>query len=253
VEVLQNAGSFPYDTIAVKIALALGVGLVVGLEREWAQKEVGVRTFAITALLGMLTSLLALQLVVTALAGVFLLVAFLNIHSLLKDQSLEMTTSAALIVTLVLGAFIGQGHDFTAVTSAILVTMLLAWKVELARFADALLPEEIHGAVSLGLLSFVIYPRRARQQYGGRGGTVRIAPLSGGEIHRPCCGGDPSHKCRDVFAKCRHSRPLRLERSAHGIPTSRHDGAVIYFVRVVAKKHRGDAGASTALVFPGIA
>ncbi len=148
----------PDHEVAVKIALALSVGLVIGLEREWAHKEVGVRTFAITALLGMLTSLLAQEVVVTALVGVFLLAVFLNIHSLLKDHSLEMTTSAALIVTLVLGALIGQGHYFAAATSAILVTMLLAWKIELARFAGALLPEEIRGAVLLGLLSFVIYP-----------------------------------------------------------------------------------------------
>ncbi len=43
--------------VASKIALALSVGLFVGLEREWAQKEVGVRTFSIVALLGTLTVL----------------------------------------------------------------------------------------------------------------------------------------------------------------------------------------------------
>ena len=46
------SGSFPYTEVATKIAVALGVGLLVGLEREWAHKEVGARTFAITALLG---------------------------------------------------------------------------------------------------------------------------------------------------------------------------------------------------------
>jgi uncharacterized membrane protein (DUF4010 family) len=86
------------------------------------------------------------------LGGVLLLVAFLNVHGLLNDHSLEMTTSTALIVTLVLGVLIGQGHYFTATTSAIFVTMLLAWKIELARFAGSLLPEEIRGAVLLGLL-----------------------------------------------------------------------------------------------------
>ena len=36
--------------------------------------------------------------------------------------------------------------------------MLLAWKVELEKFAGALRPEEIRSAVLLGLLSVVIYP-----------------------------------------------------------------------------------------------
>jgi uncharacterized membrane protein (DUF4010 family) len=77
---------------------------------------------------------------------------------MLKDRSLELTTSAALMVMVMLGALVGDGHFFTAAASAILITMLLAWKLELAKFADALLPEEIRGAVLLGLLSFVIYP-----------------------------------------------------------------------------------------------
>lgn len=150
--------SFPYTEVASQIALALGAGLLVGLEREWAQKEVGVRTFAIIALFGTLTSLAAPQLLGAALAGTFLLVALLNVHSLIKDASLEMTTSAALLVMFLVGALIGQGHYFTGITSAILMTMLLAWKAGLARFAGTLQPEEIRSAVLLGLLTFVIYP-----------------------------------------------------------------------------------------------
>src|ERR1700683_526545 len=95
--------SFPYNEVASRIALALGTGLLVGLEREWAQKEVGVRTFAIIALFGALAVLGAEQLMVAALAGTLLLVAFLNIQSLIKDGSLEMTTSAALLVMFMVG------------------------------------------------------------------------------------------------------------------------------------------------------
>ncbi len=131
---------------------------MVGLEREWANKEVGVRTFAITALTGTLASMLGPPFVIAAMVGVLLLVGLLNSQSLLKDRSLELTTSAALMVMVLLGALVGAGHYFTAAASAIVVTMLLAWKLELAKFADALTPEEIRGAVLLGLLSFVIYP-----------------------------------------------------------------------------------------------
>ena len=147
-----------YQEIALKITVGLGVGLLVGLEREWAQKEVGVRTFAIASLLGTLASIVSPSIVPAALLGVFLLVVFLNVHSLLKDRSLEMTTSAALIVMPILGVLVGQGLYFPAAAAAILMTMLLAWKLELARFADALHPEEIRGAVMLALLSFVIFP-----------------------------------------------------------------------------------------------
>jgi uncharacterized membrane protein (DUF4010 family) len=85
-------------------------------------------------------------------------VTFLNIHSLLKDRSLELTTSLCLIVIFFLGVLVGQDHYFAAATSAITMMMLLAWKLELERFAGALRPEEIRSAVLLGLLCVVIYP-----------------------------------------------------------------------------------------------
>ena len=152
------APAFPHTSVALQILLALALGLLVGLEREWAQKEIGVRTFSLVALVGMLASLLGTALLVAALGGVLLLVVLLNVQSLVKDNSLELTTSSALVAVLLLGALVGHGHYFTAITSAVLMTMLLAWKAELAQFAGELRPEEIRGAVLLGLISVVILP-----------------------------------------------------------------------------------------------
>jgi hypothetical protein len=144
---------FLYDDAASKIALAVAVGLLVGLEREWAQKAVGVRTFAIIALLEAFTYLVAPGLLIDAFCGTSLLVILMNIHNLLKDwrlatdgpaiprtaacesayvvdrdAPLEIKTSVVLLVTLMLGALIGQGHYFTAITSAMVMTILLSWK-----------------------------------------------------------------------------------------------------------------------------
>ena len=46
----------PGETIflAEKIALATGIGLLIGLERQWAHKEPGTRSFALTSVLGAL-------------------------------------------------------------------------------------------------------------------------------------------------------------------------------------------------------
>jgi uncharacterized membrane protein (DUF4010 family) len=149
---------FPYPEVAFKAGLSAGIGLLVGLEREWSRKEIGVRTFAIAGLLGMLTSLLEPQFVHDGVLAVLLLVAFLNIHSLLKDRSLELTTSVCLVVVFFLGALVGNSHYFTAATSAIVMMLLLSWKPELERFAGALRPEEIRSAVLLCLLTVVIFP-----------------------------------------------------------------------------------------------
>ncbi|MGH9688483.1 MAG: MgtC/SapB family protein [Candidatus Acidiferrales bacterium] len=144
--------------VAPKIVVSLGIGLLVGIEREWSNKDLGARTFALTALLGATAALFLPSLVAMAFVGVFLIVIFANLRALLVDRSLEATTSAALLVIFVLGALAGQGHLFTPVAAAILMMLLLAWKKELHQFAGGLQPAEIRSAVLLGLLGLVVYP-----------------------------------------------------------------------------------------------
>ncbi|HET9184056.1 MAG TPA: DUF4010 domain-containing protein [Candidatus Angelobacter sp.] len=148
----------PPTPIALRIGVAIGIGMLVGMEREWSNKDVGVRTFAIVSFIGMLAAGTGNGVLIASLAGVFLLVAAMNLRSILADRSLEITTSAALIANYLLGALVGLGHIFTPVAGAIVITMLLAWKTELSRFADDLQPSEIRSAVLLGLIGFVIYP-----------------------------------------------------------------------------------------------
>jgi uncharacterized membrane protein (DUF4010 family) len=155
---IEAVTKFPATRVAETIAIAVGIGLAIGLEREWAHKEIGVRTFAIAALLGALSSLLGPGFAIAAFAGIFILIASVNARSLATSRNVETTTSVTLMVTLILGVLVGQSHYFTAITSAVLVTMLLAWKTELTRFAVGLNPEEIRSAVFIGLIAFVIYP-----------------------------------------------------------------------------------------------
>lgn len=153
-----EAGHFPATPIALKMAVAVGIGMLVGLEREWSNKDVGIRTFAIVSMLGMLAAIISQQIAITSLIGVFLLVIAMNGRSIITTRSLEITTSAALMATYLLGVLVGAGHVFTPVAGAIVITMLLAWKTELSRFAGGLQPSEIRSAVLLGLIGFVIYP-----------------------------------------------------------------------------------------------
>jgi uncharacterized membrane protein (DUF4010 family) len=153
-----ESAHFPVSPIALRMAVAIGIGMLVGMEREWSNKDVGIRTFALVALLGMLASLVGPNAAIAGLIGVFLLVAAMNARSILDNRSLEVTTSAALMVNYLLGVLVGLGHIFTPVAGAIVMTMLLAWKTELSRFAGGLQPSEIRSAVLLGLIGFVIYP-----------------------------------------------------------------------------------------------
>ena len=149
---------YPVGPIALKMAVSVGIGMLVGMERKWSHKEAGIRTFSIVALLGMLATIAGQDFIIAAMVGVFLLVIGINARSLLVDKTVEITTSAALIANYMLGVLVGLGHIFTPVAGAIVMTMLLAWKTELNKFAGGLLPSEIRSAILLGLIGFVIYP-----------------------------------------------------------------------------------------------
>ena len=149
---------FPPNAVAFKIAVSLAIGMLVGFERESASKDVGIRTFGLTSLLGAVSVLISPAYGLVAMVGVIVLVALLNARSLIASHSLEITTSAALLVTYVLGALVGLGHSFTPVAATILMTLLLAWKVELRRFAGGVTMDELRSAVLLGLIGLVIYP-----------------------------------------------------------------------------------------------
>lgn len=148
----------PTTIIAVQFVASLCIGMLVGIEREWANKEFGLRIFAFVSVLGMLSAHMPTALASVAFVGVLLLLAVSDVRDLLSARSPELTTSMAVLLVFVAGYLVGIGHVFTPVASAILITMFLAWKVELHKFAGELTLAEIRSAVLIGLLGFVIYP-----------------------------------------------------------------------------------------------
>jgi uncharacterized membrane protein (DUF4010 family) len=155
---LNEVARFPPDLVAMKLAVALAIGMLVGFERESASKDAGIRTFGLTAMLAALGILISPAFSLVALGGVIALVALFNVHSMKANGTLEITTAAALLVTFALGTLVGLGHRFTPVAGAILMTMLLAWKLELQKFAGGVTIQELRSAVLLGLIGLVIYP-----------------------------------------------------------------------------------------------
>jgi uncharacterized membrane protein (DUF4010 family) len=157
-ELHGGSAAFPPVVTAVKLAVALAIGLLIGFERQWSHKDFGVRTFSLTAMLGTLTTLISQPLLLMGMLGTILLVVLLNVRDIVKNGSVEGTTSVALIVTFVLGALSGAGHMFTSVACAIITTWLLSLKPQFRQFAGGVRAEEIRSAVLLGLLGFVFWP-----------------------------------------------------------------------------------------------
>lgn len=145
--------------IAERVGLATALGLVVGLERLRAGKEAGIRTFSLMALAGCLSQLAGQPLYgVLALALTGVVIAVTNVYAFVRGSEPELTTSAALTVMSFIGMLVGQGQVFAAVTSTIIVLLLLAWKDEMVVFSQHLTREEVHAAITLLLLGLVILP-----------------------------------------------------------------------------------------------
>lgn len=148
---------FSYITLW-HLAITLGLGLLVGFERERAGKEVGLRTFSFSALLGFLSWKMGPAYAIATLAFTAVLVVIFNINAMSKRAGVEATTSVSLFLMVFVGMLVGQGHLFMGVAVTILMLILLSWKEELVLFTRHLSRQEMHAAITLLLLSFVILP-----------------------------------------------------------------------------------------------
>ncbi len=141
-----------------RIVVSLAIGMMIGLEREWAHKDVGVRTFAFVALAFTLAWTISSMASYILMVALIPLITLLNWRSFARDRSLELTTSVALLGTALLGILVGQDRFLVAAACGVVITVLLAWKSEVVRFAGAVTIEEIRGALLLGVIGLVVYP-----------------------------------------------------------------------------------------------
>lgn len=152
---------------ALRLGAALAVGLIIGLERGWTdrdlpegQRAAGLRTFAITGFGGGLAAFLAPDLgpgpLLLFLAGIgaYMLAGYLRERS--GDRGL--TTEVAMLVTALLGAAAGVGHDLEGVGGAVVVALLLREKARLHSWLERFTPAETAAALQFLLIAVVVPP-----------------------------------------------------------------------------------------------
>ena len=145
------------------LAITLGIGLLIGVERERRKGTgthrhfAGVRTFALVGVLGCAVELLALPLL-TAMAALF--VGALCVISHLKDQSKDpgATTEIGLFLTFVLGA-LSVSHQALAAAGGVTVASLLLARTSLQQFSTQVLTEtELRDAMLLAGAALIVLP-----------------------------------------------------------------------------------------------
>ena len=162
----------PGYEILQAFATSIGIGLLIGLERErQSDLKAGVRTFALVGLLGCLCALLAQ----TTDSGWILGAGLLTIAAMMiaahvadpLDTGDPGTTSVvALMVCYALGAMVWFGYTSTAVMLAIATTVLLYFKTELHGISKNLTHVDLLSILQFGVLALVILPILPNKDFG---------------------------------------------------------------------------------------
>ena len=154
------------------LALSLGLGLLVGLQREWAAPHVaGIRTFALVSLFGTVLGMLAESygpwlVIAGLLATTALMLTGTVIRLRTSEEVPGSTTPAAALLMYLVGVALAMGRTDLGVIIAGVVAILLHWKQMLHGFVERIGPKEIRAIFQLVLIGLVILPVLPDRSFG---------------------------------------------------------------------------------------
>ena len=161
------------DPVFIQLGIALGLGLLVGLQRSWSDhQEAGIRTFPLITVLGFVAVLLAESfggwviaaglLAVTAL----LLVANIGMFKQAPTPDIGVTTEVAALVMYGVGAILAMGYMAPALVMGGVVAVLLHSKEPLHDLTDRIGEKDIEALIRLCIIALVILPVLPDRDFG---------------------------------------------------------------------------------------
>jgi uncharacterized membrane protein (DUF4010 family) len=152
----------PLSESATQFAVALGIGLLIGVERERNKgagpdrSAAGVRTFMLLALAGALADKIGDYGIL--IAGAFVSLLVWASYRRTRDDDPGLTTEMAMLVTFFLG-LMAMRSTALAAGLGVLVVAVLAGKSRLHHLVrDALTEQELHDLLLLLAAAFVVLP-----------------------------------------------------------------------------------------------
>jgi uncharacterized membrane protein (DUF4010 family) len=175
------------DDVLSRLAVALGIGLLIGLERGWRMREAqpghraaGIRTFAISGLLGGITGALASATGRPEGAGLVLGAGFAVYSAVIAvfgreanraNQTYSATTTVAAMLTFALGAYALTGDMRVAAAAAVVAAAILAAREDIHAWVARITWPELRSALVLLAMSFVALPVMPDMLVGPYGGV----------------------------------------------------------------------------------
>ncbi|WP_243371388.1 MgtC/SapB family protein [Microvirga solisilvae] len=156
-------------SLLFRLVVALAIGLLIGLERGWRQRDeaegertAGLRTYTLSALLGALSAVLT-----THTGAVFLAFSFLGFALAFgafswmeakAERDFSVTGVVAGLLTFSLGAYAVLGNLQIAIAAGVVITLILALKRPLHQWVRQLTWVEIRSALILLAMAFLALP-----------------------------------------------------------------------------------------------
>lgn len=156
----------------MNLLIALGIGLLVGLQKERTESPLaGLRTFALASLMGAVAALLSEQMgawiVVAGLIAVTALMVTGNLMLMRRgDIDPGQTTEVAIVLTFLVGALVMIGPREVAIVLGATMAMLLHLRDELKGWVQRLSDRDVRAAMQFVVISLIILPVLPDQVYG---------------------------------------------------------------------------------------
>ncbi len=160
------------ETTFFKLALALGLGLLMGLQRQRVDSRLaGIRTFPLIALFGALMALTVPAfgpwLVAAGMLALALLLLIANLIKLRQpDANPGMTSEVAVLLTYGLGAYLVVGHTEAAVALGGVSVLLLYLKAPMHRIVGAMSDRDVTAVMQFALVTLVVLPVLPDRSFG---------------------------------------------------------------------------------------
>ncbi len=163
---------FDFESL-IAFGIALGLGLLIGLQRErTADRLGGIRTYPLIAIFGALAARLSELhdipwLVPAGLLCMTILVLLGNVERMRGEQeSTGITTEVSALLMYLLGAFLVLGEMMVAVALGATIAVLLHLKPTLHKFAKRLPEQDLHAIIQFALISLIILPVLPNRTFG---------------------------------------------------------------------------------------
>lgn len=156
------------------LLVAAGVGLIIGLEREFNTHDEpahigGIRTFTLVAVLGFCAGWMgragAPEVTAVLLAG-FLLLVGIAYFVQTQHNKMGLTTEIALLLTILLGVLIASGYVRESLAVVVLMTLVLSLKEKLHGFIRQITQDELFAFIKFIVLALLLLPMLPDEPFG---------------------------------------------------------------------------------------